>query len=141
MVMGTYYALTGSYSWSAFIASLVPFFLVSDLLFLNQFPDVEADRSIGRKHYPITLGRHRASYIYTAFLVLAYFSIGFGVILSLLPWPALLGLLTIPFAIRAARTAIAHSDDIPRLIPAMGVNVLVNILTPVLMAIGLLLAG
>jgi len=141
MVMGTYFALTGRYTWSAFIASLVPFFLVSDLLFLNQFPDVEADQSIGRRHYPITLGRHTASYIYTAFLALAYLSIVIGVALGLLPWPALLGLLTIILAIRAARTAITHSDDIPKLIPALGMNVLINILTPALTAVGLLLAG
>jgi 1,4-dihydroxy-2-naphthoate octaprenyltransferase len=47
MVMGTDFVLTGTYSWSSFIASLVPFFLVSDLLLLNQFPDVEADRTVG----------------------------------------------------------------------------------------------
>ena len=52
MVMGTGFALTGSYTWTAFLASLVPFFLVSDLLLLNQFPDTEADKNIGRKHYP-----------------------------------------------------------------------------------------
>ena len=48
MVMGTDFVLSGSYSWTAFVASLVPFFLVSDLLLLNQFPDVEADKKIGR---------------------------------------------------------------------------------------------
>src|SRR4030042_5732906 len=35
MVMGTHFALTGHYSWTAFAASLVPFFLVSNLLLLN----------------------------------------------------------------------------------------------------------
>lgn len=35
MVMGTDYVLTGSYSWTAFVASLIPFFLVSNLLLLN----------------------------------------------------------------------------------------------------------
>ena len=140
MVMGTYFAFTGRYTWTAFIASLVPFFLVADLLLLNQFPDMEADQSIGRRHYPITLGRHTSSYIYTAFLALAYLSIVIGVILGLLPWPALLGLLTIFLAVPAARTAINHSDDIPRLIPALGMNVMINIFTPVLAAIGLFLS-
>jgi 1,4-dihydroxy-2-naphthoate octaprenyltransferase len=56
MVMGTDFVLTGSYSCTAFVASLVPFFLVSNLLLLNQFPDVEPDRSVGRRHLPITLG-------------------------------------------------------------------------------------
>ncbi|MHB8109035.1 MAG: prenyltransferase, partial [Syntrophorhabdaceae bacterium] len=42
MVLGTHFVLTGSYSWTALLASLVPGFLVSDLLLLNQFPDLEA---------------------------------------------------------------------------------------------------
>ncbi|TES88836.1 MAG: prenyltransferase, partial [Anaerolineales bacterium] len=40
VVMGTHFVLTGQYDWTAFIASLVPTFLVSNLLLLNQFPDV-----------------------------------------------------------------------------------------------------
>jgi 1,4-dihydroxy-2-naphthoate octaprenyltransferase len=60
---------------------------------------------------------------------------------DLFPWPALLGLLPVFLAVPAARTAINHSDDIPTLIPALGQNVLINILTPVLTAIGLLLAS
>jgi 1,4-dihydroxy-2-naphthoate octaprenyltransferase len=100
MVMSVHFALTGAYSWTAFVASLVPFFLVSDLLLLNQFPDVEADRSIG-------------------------------------PVISLLGLLTAILAIPAGLRAFRHAEDIPQLIPAMGMNVLVNLLTPVLMGIGL----
>jgi 1,4-dihydroxy-2-naphthoate octaprenyltransferase len=41
MVMGTAFALTGTYTWTAFVASLVPFFLVSDLLLLNQSVEEE----------------------------------------------------------------------------------------------------
>lgn len=140
MVMGTVFVLAGRYTWTAFAASLAPFFLVSNLLLLNQFPDREADQTVNRRHYVITLGRHKAAYIYTAFLALAYLSIVFGVVTGLLPALALLGLLTIVLAVPAARAALAHSDDIPRLVPAMGMNVLINILTPVLTAIGLLLA-
>jgi 1,4-dihydroxy-2-naphthoate octaprenyltransferase len=140
MVMGTAYAFTGRYTWTAFFASLVPFFLVSNLLLLNQFPDKEADASIGRRHYPITLGRRTAAYIYTLFLALAYLSIVTGVVLKLLPPLALLGLLTVVIALPAARTAIRRSDDIPNLVPAMGMNVLVNILTPILSALGLFLS-
>ena len=71
VVMGTHFVLTGQYDWTAFIASLVPTFLVSNLLLLNQFPDVEADKGVGRKHYPITIGRRKSGWIYIAFLLLA----------------------------------------------------------------------
>lgn len=141
MVVGTDLVLTGSYTWTAFAASLIPFFLVSDLLLLNQFPDVEADRSIGRRHYPIVLGRQKASILYGTFLALAYLSLILGVVLRLLPLAALLGLLTIPLAIRTARGAHRHADDMEQLVPLMGLNVLITILTPVLTAVGLLIAA
>jgi len=46
------------------MASLVPFFLVSDLLLLNQFPDAAADERVGRKHIPILIGRRASSFIH-----------------------------------------------------------------------------
>jgi len=139
MVMGTGFALTGHYSWTAFVASLIPFFLVSNLLLLNQFPDAEADRSIGRKHLPISIGRRASSWIYIAFLLLAYASIVGGVVANQLPTWALLGFLTLPLAVRAGAGAYRQAEEIPKLIPLMALNVLVNIVTPVLVAIGLFL--
>lgn len=140
MVMGTVFVLDGRYSWTAFFASLVPFFLVSNLLLLNQFPDVEADRSIGRRHYPILLGRRKSALIYGAFLAATYLSIIVGVVLGYLPIWTLLGLGTLVLALPAARSAYRNADDIGQLIPAMGQNVLINLLTPALMGIGFLLA-
>ena len=139
MVMGTDFVLTGEYTWAAFIASLVPFFLVSDLLLLNQFPDVEADRTVGRRHFPIAIGRQKSSLIYIAFLALAYLSIILGVVTGHLPPLTLLGLLTAFLAVPVALGVHKNANDIPSLIPLMGKNVLINILTPVLMAIGLFL--
>lgn len=139
MVMGTVFALTGTYSWTAGIASLVPFFLVSDLLLLNQFPDVEADRSIGRKHFPILLGRRASSIFYGLFLLLAYVSIIVGVCARYLPPASLLGLLTLVLAVPTAIGAIRHAEDTGKLIQPMGLNVIINILTPLLVAAGLII--
>jgi 1,4-dihydroxy-2-naphthoate octaprenyltransferase len=137
MVMGTDFVLTGQYSQTAFVASLVPFFLVSNLLLLNQFPDVEADRSIGRRHFPIIIGNHASSYIYGAFLLLAYLSILLGVILNFLPKVSLIGLFTTVIAVPAFVGALRYSGDAKKLIPYMGMNVIINIVTPVLIAAGL----
>jgi len=139
MVMGVHFALTGGYSWTAFIASLVPFFLVSDLLLLNQFPDVEADRGVGRRHFPILIGRKASSLIYGAFLASAHLAIILGVVLALLPATCLIGLLGAALAVPAGVNAFRHSEDVGRLIPSMGMNVLLNLATPVLVGIGLLI--
>jgi 1,4-dihydroxy-2-naphthoate octaprenyltransferase len=137
MVLSTHFALTGTFSWLALVASMVPFFLVSNLLFLNQFPDVEADRSVGRRHYPILLGRTTSAYIYIAFLIAAYMVVVVGVFFHVLPPFSLLALLTVVFAIQIIRNVLKNSENVPALLPAMGQNVLVNLLTPVLLAIGL----
>jgi 1,4-dihydroxy-2-naphthoate octaprenyltransferase len=139
MVMGTHFSLTGTYSWTAFMASLVPTFLVSNLLLLNQFPDVEADKSIGRKNYPITIGRRASSVLYGVLIFLAYGSVVVGVIMGLLPVSGLLALMTIIPAWIAFRGAYQNADNIPALIPSMGLNVVINLTTPILLAIGLFL--
>jgi 1,4-dihydroxy-2-naphthoate octaprenyltransferase len=140
MVMGTHFALTGAYSWIAFVASLVPTFLVSDLLLLNQFPDVDADRSVGRRNFPITIGRHASAVLYGILLLLAYISVVVGVILGLLPQLSLLAILSVIPAWKAYKGAYQSADNVPALIPSMGLNVVVNLVTPILLAVGLFIS-
>jgi 1,4-dihydroxy-2-naphthoate octaprenyltransferase len=141
MVMGTYYVLTGEYSWTAFFASLIPFFLGNDLLLLNQFPDVEVDQQVGRRNLPIVIGKRASSIIYGLFLLATYLSMIVGVRLGHLPLASLLGLLTLPLAVITAVGVVRYAEDLPKLMRYMGFNVLLNITTPVLMAIGLLIAA
>jgi 1,4-dihydroxy-2-naphthoate octaprenyltransferase len=140
MVMGSDFCLAGDYSWTGFFASLVPFFLVSNLLLLNQFPDVEADESVGRRHYPITLGRKASSLIYIAFLLGTFLSIIAGVVLGYLPAWSLLGLLALVLAVPTGLGAYRYAEDLEKLIPYLGFNVLLNIITPLLVGVGLLIA-
>jgi 1,4-dihydroxy-2-naphthoate octaprenyltransferase len=137
MVMGADFVLAGDYSWTAFFGSLVPFFLVNNLLLLNQFPDMEADRSIGRKNIPIIWGKKRAAIVYGAFLLCTYLSIVLGVALGHLPGIALLGLLSLLLAVPLGVGAYRYAESREGLMPYLGMNVMVNILTPVLVAIGM----
>ena len=137
MVMGTDFILTGHYSWTAATSSLVPFFLVNNLLLLNQFPDVDADRQFGRNHLPIRIGRKYSAIVYAIFLCLTYVAILAGCLLRVLPPGALIGLFTLILAVPVMRGVMSHADDIPNLIPFMTKNVIINISTPVLIALGL----
>jgi 1,4-dihydroxy-2-naphthoate octaprenyltransferase len=139
MVIGTHVALTGSYSWTAFVASMIPFFLVSNLLLLNQFPDVEADRDAGRKHLPIVIGRRASSLLYVGFLLMAYLSLIWGVYNQYLPKASLIGLATAILAVPVSIGSYRYAENVKKLIPSMGINVTINILTPVLVSIGLII--
>lgn len=140
MVSGTHFVLTGTYSWSAFFASLVPFWLISELLVINQFPDVEPDKSVGRRNYVILLGRKRASRIYAAMLWATYLSILAGWVLGHLPVGALLGLLTTPWAVQTTRDAYRYADELEELLPVLAKNVQICVITPALTAVGILLS-
>ena len=139
LTLGAYAALTGVTSPAAVLVSMVPLLLVSNLLLLNQFPDVEADRTVGRRHLPILWGRGGAAWLYAAIHLLANLTLGVGLMMNLLPVYAALGFLTVPLAVRSSVIAIGKPDDLEGLLPAMGQNVLVNLLTPVLIGIGLLI--
>ncbi len=137
MVMGTYFILQGSYSMNVFIASLVPFFLVSNLLLLNQFPDLEADRITGRRHLLILFGKSRSAVVYAVIAMLTYLTILVSVFLSLLPPLVLISLLTLPLAISTIKGVFKSYNQLPDLIPYLGRNVAYTLLTPFLMSIAL----
>lgn len=137
MVGGTAVALTGQWTAAAAVASLTPLALVSGLLLLNQFPDVEADRRVGRRHLPMLRGRPWAARLLAGLLGLAYAAPVLGVVAGLLPAGVLLALVTLPLAASVARGARRHADDIPALLPTMGRNVALTLLTPALAALGL----
>ncbi|MBM4446215.1 MAG: prenyltransferase [Chloroflexi bacterium] len=139
-VLGAYFIQTGEYTLPAVIASIPSGILVHNLLFLNEFPDTEADMIADRKTLPITLGKARASIVYSVLTVAVYVWIFGSVELKLIPAFCLIALLTLPFAIRAIQGALRYQDE-SKLMPAMANNVLVVLLTQLLLGIGYLLAG
>ena len=141
MVIGTYYVLTGAFTWTVLFAALPPFFLGNNLQLLNQFPDVDVDAAAGRRNLPILLGRRTGSLLFGLNVLLTYTSLLAGVWLGYLPALAWLGLLTLPVGVAAVRGVYLHADDLPKLVPFMGLNVLLNVVTPILMAVGLFLAA
>ncbi len=139
MVVGGYYVLTAAINWTVVLSSFVPFFLVCNLLLLNQFPDADADKTVSRKHYPILIGRKASAVIYVSFLAATYITLLLGVLLKLTPAWTLLGMLTLFIAIPTARAVLKNAEDLPALLPSLGQNVMLNLITPVLMGIGFLL--
>jgi 1,4-dihydroxy-2-naphthoate octaprenyltransferase len=137
MISGAYYVLSGHYSVAVTVVSLLVFFLVNNLLLLNQFPDLEADRDVGRRHLPILLGRKKSAWVYVGFLVATYVVIVLCVYLAILPITGLLGLSSVMLAIPSACLSIKYADDMEKLKPALALNVAVTLSTPVLVAVGI----
>ncbi|TCO77561.1 prenyltransferase [Chromatocurvus halotolerans] len=137
MVLGVYYVLTGVYSTTALMVSLLPLFMVSDLLLINQFPDREADRWAGRNHLLLVWGGPAGVAVYGVFLFAAYVSVVVAVIFKVLPPMGLLSLATIPVAALAYRGLRRHQDSVPALVPHMAQHVALTLATPLLLALGI----
>jgi 1,4-dihydroxy-2-naphthoate octaprenyltransferase len=139
-VMGAYFVHTGAYTASAFIAAMPSYFLVHNLLLLNEFPDVEADVTIGRKTLPIVLGKKGAAVVFSLFVVLVYVWIVGAVVINVMPAWTLLALLTLPLGVQAIRGSFRY-DDMEAFLPAMLKNVQLVLLAQALVAAGYIIAG
>lgn len=147
VVVGAYVALTATpgadpctlFPARVILISVPPGILTALLLFLNEFPDAEADRAGGRFHLVIFLGKRRAAYLYVAGLLAVYGSIVLLPALGYFSWTPLLALLTAPLAAKAAVTALRHAEDTPLLVPALGLNVIVVLATDLLLTLAVVL--
>jgi len=138
-VLGAYFIQAGDYTLPVIIASIPSGILVHNLLLLNEFPDVEADKKAGRKTSPITMGKAKAGIFYSVLTVIVYLWIIGGVIAGQIPVLSLIALLTLPLAIKAIRGAL-KPQEMSNLMPAMASNVQVVLLTQLLLGIGYILA-
>jgi 1,4-dihydroxy-2-naphthoate octaprenyltransferase len=144
VVLGTYVSLNASAGMSlselfpseVVWLSIPPGILTALLLFINEFPDAEADKEGGRLHLVIKLGKKASAWVYAAGMTAV-----FGIIL-VLPLTGLssywiyLGLLPLPMAVKASFTAIRHYEDNIKLVPALGSNVITVLAVDLLLAVG-----
>jgi len=140
-VLGTYFVQTGHYSAEAVVASLAPGFLTANLLLLNEFPDIEADKKGGRYNLVIALGPRNAGRLYAGLIAMAYICIIGGVIFKLMPPLSLIGFHSIFFAFKAVKLTLKHYDNVQELLPALKANVLTVLVTNAFMALGYFLSG
>lgn len=137
MVVGTHVVLTGEYSGLVWIVSLVPFFLINNLLLLNQYPDIEADASIGRKTLPVAFGAAASNVVYALFMVASSATILLLLVTGYLPNFGIIALLPIGFSLFALTGVMKYAANIGRHPRYLGANVVAAILTPLLLGIAL----
>lgn len=139
--LGAYYVQAQSLSWSALAAGLPATFLITAILFINQFPDLRADAEVGKRHWVVRLGRRAAVPWYVALVVAAPVSLLAGVALGWLPREALLGLAGALMVPGMVRTVQRHYDEPVSLAPANAATIGCHLTTGLAMLAGLIWAG
>jgi len=147
VVLGSFIALTAEpgqplsslLPFEVIMISIPPGILTSLLLLLNQFPDTEADRKGGRKHLVIKLGIHKAAFVYTMGVVATFLIILILPLAGISSYWLYLGLLPLPFVIKATGSALRFNGNTDTLIPALGANIVTVLLTDALLAVAVFL--
>jgi 1,4-dihydroxy-2-naphthoate polyprenyltransferase len=139
-VWGTAFVQASSAGRSAVAAALPAFFMTLNLLFLNEFPDENADRAGGRRNLVLMLGRRAAAVVYAAAVLAVPVAIGVAVASAALPRGCLFAILPTLFSLRGLRWAFsAPAEPVP--LAALGGNVAWNLATNAVLALTLFLAA
>jgi 1,4-dihydroxy-2-naphthoate octaprenyltransferase len=138
MVLGTHVVLTGAYAALPLLIALVPFFLANNLLLLNQYPDIDADRRVGRRHFSIAYGIARGNLVYAAFALAAYGLIAFLALVDYIPRLGLIALVPMVFSGFALAGATRYRARIGEYPQVLAANVAAATLTPLLLGLAML---
>lgn len=137
MVVGTQFVLEGEYTLLPWLVAVVPFFLVNNLLLLNQYPDIQADANVGRNHFPIAYGINRSNMVYGLFALATTAAIVGYVLTGHLPTLSLIALIPMPLTFFSLYGAIKHGETIGEFPQYLGANVAATILTALLLGISI----
>lgn len=138
IVFGSYYVLSGEFSWEPVFASIpLGIFTMNVGIVSNTF-DYEDDVKSGKKCIPVRFGQRNAVRIIIAGTFVAYLSLISGVLLNYLPAWTLLTLLSIPLAVNTIRMTL-HYDNTEFYTPAMSKAIALTSVTGILLIISYLL--
>ena len=142
MTLGAYYVQTGTLTIVPFLASIPIGLLISAVLWINEFPDVDADNAVGKRTLVSRLGYSKSITAYVGMVLLAYLLVILYVLAQLatsftLTSFATLGvLLTVPLALKAVRGLRANYGDPHAIIPSNARTIMLHLGFGVLCIIG-----
>ncbi len=105
MVVGAFYAITGTFQWSALAVSVPVGLLVAAILHGNEWRDISEDARAGARTFSVRAGREAAHWLYLSLVVGAYLALTLAVVAGLLPTWSLLAMLSLPLLVRQIRSA------------------------------------
>ncbi|MHA2056604.1 MAG: 1,4-dihydroxy-2-naphthoate octaprenyltransferase [Candidatus Thorarchaeota archaeon] len=141
MTLGAYFVQTQVLAWEAVFPSIPIAILITAVLYINEFPDSDADKAVGKLTIVVRLGRARAAKGYAVLMTSVYLSILIPILLNLVNWYTILGIATLPIAILATRYALTHYDRPLPLTPAYAGTVANHLFTGLFLAWSYILIG
>lgn len=138
IVLGTFFVQTALIDPAAVFVGVIVGLLSATVLFINSFPDHDADKSKGRRTLVILLGKGRAASAFPIFIIAAYALIVAGIFLGYTKIYSLASLVSLPLAIKAIAAVRKDPESIASMVPAMSSTVMYSRVTGFVLAASLL---
>ncbi len=141
IVVGASLVQTHAFSWVALAASLPMALLIAGVLFLNQFPDAEADTKAGKRNWVNTLGKQKSVGILAAGIILSFLLTLAFIAGGWFPAWALATLAMVPLSYFVVSHTQKNFDKILELLPANAGMITLNFCFGILLTLSFLAAS
>jgi 1,4-dihydroxy-2-naphthoate octaprenyltransferase len=139
ITLGTGYAIEGRFTPGYFAIGIPVGLLVANILWINEFPDVEADGAAGKRNLVVRLGTARSRFGHAVLFAGAYLSVLALWAARLLPAWSLITFLTLPIAAKAVANAWKNHADPRAIVPSQAATILTQGLFGLLLTLSLFL--
>ena len=138
IVLGTFYVQVGVIDAAAIFIGIIVGLLSATVLFVNSFPDFDADKSKGRRTLVILAGKRKAAMAFPFFIIAAYALIIAGIFFGFTKVHSLASLASVPLAVKAIATLRKDHETTQGLVPTMGATVAYSRVTGFVLAASVL---
>lgn len=135
---GTYYVQTGKLSLVGAMVSLPLAWLITAIIWINEFPDLEADMAAGKRHLVARLGLKVSRWVYAGLMAAPFISLFMLIEIFHLPDLIIAGLAPLPLAVRAVRLAWRTVPTAPEFVTAQALTIQTHFLTGLTLTLALL---
>ncbi len=140
MVLGAYFVQAREYAFEPLLVSLPVGILIALILYVNEVPDRPADAATGKRTLPVRLSQEAVIRVYIGAVVVTFALIAIFALTGLTARPTLIALAGAPLALPVVRGLRAWYDNPYALMPAMGRNIQLHLVTGVLLILGYVIA-
>lgn len=140
ITLGAYYVQTQQIAVEPLVASMPIGLIMACMLLINQIPDKKADEVSDKNTVAVTHGEKTAAEVFMNLFFIAFLFIPAAVLLSIMPWCALIALLAFPDAKKAMRIAVENYGNPQEITLANAITYKVHLVTGLLLTSAYLLA-
>lgn len=141
IALGTWFVQTGHFSRYPLLVSLPLALLVMNILYINQFPDYQADKVSGKHHWVVRLGLVKAPWVYLGAIGIASATVLALVWTYYLPKWSLVSLFPLLLALKAGLDLLQYAAQPAKLELAIKLTILSMVVHGLLLTITLLWAS